>query len=154
MTPLSVLDLLATLPVAAGLDAGDRAKLAAIARLEQLPAGARIFAEGDRADAVYLVVDGRIALDMRVAGGEQVTVLTVGPGELVGWSALIGDTRVASARAVSPVRLVHLPKAELNALCDADHDIGYAVMRLALIEVSRRLEDTRLQLLDVYRSHR
>lgn len=149
-----MLDVLSALPVAADLDPGDRAKLAAIARLEQHPAGARLFVEGEAADGVYLLVDGRVALGLRVAGAPDATVLTVGPGELVGWSALTGEARVTTARALDPIRVIFLPRPELLALCDADHDIGYAVMRLALVEVARRLQDTRMQLLDVYRAHR
>jgi CRP-like cAMP-binding protein len=150
---MSVEDLLATLPVAAGLDAGDRAKLARIATVELHPPGARIYVEGEPADSTGLLVEGRVALSMRVVGRPDVTVLTLGPGELIGWSGLTDEaTRAASVRAVEPVRLIHLPREPLRALCEADHDIGYALMRLALHEVARRLKDTRLQLLDVYRS--
>jgi CRP/FNR family transcriptional regulator, cyclic AMP receptor protein len=152
---MSVEDALAALPVAAGLDAGDRHKLAQIGTIQHYAPGTRILAEGDPAEAVALLIDGRVALALRVPGAPDHTVLTVGSGELIGWSTLTGaPAYAATARALDAVTLILLPRGPLLALCDADHDIGYALMKLALGEVAKRLHDTRLQLLDVYRSGR
>ncbi|MFZ5477372.1 MAG: cyclic nucleotide-binding domain-containing protein [Myxococcota bacterium] len=143
--------ILSGMPLARALSDGDRAKLAGIATLEELHAGATIFREGDDSAAVYLVAEGRISLSMRLPGRPEVTLLTLGPGELAGWSALTGAPLVvATGRAVERVVLIRLPRDSLLALCDQDHDIGYAVIRLAFGEVTRRLQETRLQLLDMF----
>ena len=145
------LDRLSQFPIGASLSSDDRAKLAAIATLESHSLGITLFVEGDPSDSVYVVVEGRIDLTMRRPGRPDATLLTLGPGDLVGWSALTSDARrVASAHVGAPAVLVRLPRAPLLALCEQDHDIGYSVTRLAFAEVGRRLHETRLQLLDMY----
>jgi hypothetical protein len=39
-------------------------------------------------------------------------------------------------------------------MCEEDHDLGYEVFRRFMQVVTERLEATRLQLLDVYDSHK
>lgn len=152
---MTLASILADLPATARLDDGDRAKLAAIATLRDCAPDERIFVEGDPVQASALIAAGRVAIRMRVPGQPDRTVLTVGPGELIGWSALTDHAGYAAgAVALEPTRLVVLPREPLRLLCEADHDIGYVLMRLALGEVARRLHDTRLQLLDLYRSAR
>ena len=139
------------MPLAGALSEGDRAKLARIATLEDRPVGVTIFREGDASAAVYLIAEGLLSLSMRLPGRPEAMLLTLGPGELAGWSALTsGAVVAATGRVVERVVLMRLPRDELLALCEQDHDIGYAVMHLALGEVARRLQETRLQLLDMF----
>jgi len=58
--------------------------------------GAELFRLGDEADRIYLIARGRLRLTMpmQVRGGEQdVLVEERGPGQTVGWSALIPPYR-------------------------------------------------------------
>lgn len=129
----------------------NKGRLAALATVVMVPPGAVLFREGDVSDAVLLVAEGRVALSMRFPGRPEVAMLTVGNGEMLGWSGLKpGARRVASGRVVEAVTLLEFPAAALHALCEADHDVGYALMRFGFEEVSLRLHDTRLQLLDMF----
>lgn len=146
-----IASILSGMPLARALSEDDRAKLAGIGTIEELHAGTTIFREGDASAAVYLVAEGLLSLSMRLPGRPEATLLTLGPGEMAGWSALTSGACVAATgRAVERIVLIRLPRDELLALCDQDHDIGYALMRLALGEVARRLQETRLQLLDIF----
>ena len=145
------LDRLSQFPIGASLSDDDRRKLAAFATLEGHPLGSTLFVEGGPSDSVYILVEGRIDLTMRRPGQPDTTLLSLGPGDLLGWSALTTEARrVASAKVSAAAVLVRLPRAPLLALCEQDHDIGYSVMRLAFGELGRRLYETRLQLLDMY----
>lgn len=147
--------ILAELPATSRLDASDRAKLAAIATLRECAPDERIYAEGEPVRSCALIASGRVAIRMRVPGQPDRTVITLGPGELIGWSALTDQTGYAAAAiAVERSHLVVLDREPLVTLCETDHDIGYVLMRLALDQVARRLHDTRVQLLDLYRSAR
>jgi CRP-like cAMP-binding protein len=95
-------------------------------------------------------VEGRVSLGMRFGGHREVLVLTVGHGDLVGWTALLGGTWTATARVVERATIVRLPGAELAALCEREHDIGYALMKRLFAAMALRLHDTRLQLLDMF----
>ena len=77
--------------------------------------------------------------------------MTVGPGELLGWSPLLEQTRLtASARTMTPVEAIELQGGQLLALCHHDPRFGYVFMRRAALALAKRLNATRMQLLDVF----
>ncbi len=114
MTAADVAGLIARLPAFADLDDAERAAVAAIARVEQVPAGTTLFRESDPADNLRFILEGRILLGMRFGGRGEVIVLSLGPGELLGWTALLGGTWTATARAATHSTLVSLPGAEVS----------------------------------------
>lgn len=147
----SVSQLLRDAGLFADLDDADLAKVAGIASVEDRAAGATIFKEGGRNSNLYFVIAGAAALEMHVPRRGTKRILTIGPGQLLAWSALLGDgTMTASAIAQQDLRLVAIPADPLRKLSDADHDIGYSVMRQTANSLSRRLLATRLQLLDLF----
>jgi CRP/FNR family transcriptional regulator, cyclic AMP receptor protein len=147
VTQLTHLDLAFT----HGLDPGQLDRLAQIATPVQWGAGTIVFREGDRDSLLYVVEDGRIAIEITVPGRGRVTILTVGPGEVFGWSSLFHQgPKTASARAIEPAKAFALDASRLRELCDADSRLGYALTRRLLDVVSERLKATRMQLLDIY----
>jgi CRP-like cAMP-binding protein len=54
------------------------------------------------------------------------------------------------ARALEPVRALAFDGGKLRRLCDADFAFGYDVLKRLLVVVSERLQNTRLQLLDIF----
>ncbi len=145
-----VAGLIARLSAFADLDDAERGALAALARVEQLPAGATAFRESDPADDLRVILAGHLTLSMRVGGHREVSVLSLGPGDILGWTAVLGGSWTATARAVAPSTLLRLRGAELAALCERDHHIGYALTKRLFTAVALRLHDTRLQLLDMF----
>jgi CRP-like cAMP-binding protein len=150
MPPAEVAGLIDGLPAFVDLDAAERAAIADLARVEHVPAGTTLFRESDPADDLRFLVEGRVSLGMRFGGRGEVVILSLGPGELLGWSALLGGSWTATARAVERSTLLRLPGAELSALCEREHDIGYGLMKRLFAAMARRLHDTRLQLLDMF----
>ncbi len=145
-----VAGLIARLPAFADLADRGRAAVAALARVEQVPAGTTLFRESDPADDLRFLLEGHLTLGIRVGGRGEVIVLSLGPGDIVGWTALLGGAWTATARAVAPSALLRLPGAGLAALCERDHDLGYALMKRLFAATALRLHDTRLQLLDMF----
>jgi len=92
-----------------------------------------------------------VALEIHVPGRDPVTFQTVGEGEIVGVSWLVPPYRWSyDARAIAPVRAIRLDANCLRAKCEADHDLGYEMMKRFAPVLIERLHATRLQLLDVY----
>jgi CRP/FNR family transcriptional regulator, cyclic AMP receptor protein len=143
--------LIGNVPLFTELDAGDCQKLANIARRDAKSAGDVLFQEGDLSSELLVILEGSVRLSMSPDTRNEATVLTLGRGELLGWSALFGRDRVASAKAMSASSLLVFDADALSRLCQDDHDIGYAVMKATCEELARRLYDTRLQLIDVFR---
>ena len=126
-------------------------KLAALLTPRDFAAGAVLFDEGTVSPWLYVIVAGEIALEMCVPARGCTRILTLGPGDLLAWSSLLGDGRMtATAIATSPARLLAASATDLKALCDADHEFGFELMRGMAQALARRLTATRLQLLDLY----
>ncbi|HLI40605.1 MAG TPA: cyclic nucleotide-binding domain-containing protein [Streptosporangiaceae bacterium] len=134
----------------AGMDREYLALIAGCARNVVFGDGAFLFREGDPAQAFYLVRDGAVALEV-TAPGRVVTVQTLGAGEMVGFSWLMGPHRWHfDGRAVGRLRAVEMDGACLRAKCEADPRLGFDLMQRFALLASRRLQAARLQILDVY----
>ena len=126
--------------------------LASIASLRDYQAGAIAFREGQKETRVYLIVNGVVALEFCTPGQGCKRFQTVGAGELLGWSPILGLNEVtATARVLEPSRLVVIEARQLAALCEHNPRFGYEFLRRTALALSQRLNATRLQLLDVYR---
>ncbi len=134
-----------------GLPAEQFRSLAAIARHVELPLGDLIFREGDESGQVFLVISGRVSLEICAAGIGCRRILTVGEVELLGWSPLVGNSRLtATARTLAPTRLIAFDARQLLALCEAEPRLGYEFMKRIAAALAARLSATRMQMLDVY----
>lgn len=135
----------------AGLSPEAIARLASIATIRELPPGIELTREGQVTEAVCIVLSGRVALRTLVPERGMITILTVEPGDLVGWSAIVAPYRgTADGITIEPVMLLELPGERLRSLLRADHALAASVYPRVLQAVSRRLAATRLQLLDLF----
>ena len=135
----------------AGLPEAARAQLADLAELTSYPAAAVVIREGARVDSFGVVVDGRLAIRLNVPGRDVVTVLTVEPGDFIGWSALVPPHRATSTIvALEPTTVITFDGSKLRSALDADPQLAAAVLPRVLEAVARRLAATRTQLLDLF----
>ena len=80
---------------------------------------------------------------------------TLGEGDILGWSWLMPPYHWQfHARAVEVTRAIALDGKCLRTKCEQNHDLGYELLKRFCHIIERRLEATRLQLLDVYGSPR
>ena len=160
--PEVVLAELARLPIGEALGRDHLARLARIGRLEHHAPGACLFRKSDPNPELRLVLSGRVSLCLETPGHETLVVGALSRGDLLGWSALqpdLGEPRelgpaIASAVAAKATTCLSFPGKAVRELCDLDHELGYYIMRHALAVVARRLDDTRMQLIDVYGERR
>ena len=109
----------------------DLAATADRAEVVTLEPGQVLFGEGDAADAAFLVVTGRVRVLRRDREGAITQpVAEVGPGELIGERALLGDVpRNATIVAARRTHLARLPRASFEALMLAQPRAMLAVTR-------------------------
>lgn len=122
-------------------------RLAAISEEAEFQSHQQVFQEHDPADQVYLVVSGKLSLAICAPkiGCRQIAQAT--PGELVGWSPLLGRPRLSdTATALVPTKLLRFNGSELLKLCDDDHELGYRFMKNTATVLGERLGATRVQL--------
>lgn len=126
-------------------------EIAATAVHVKFPGGTTIFREGSTDRRLYLLSSGRVALEMLVPGRASVRLLSLGPGDMLAWSALLGEGQMtATAIAVEDTDAVALAAERMLDLCDANPRVGYELMRRMSLALSKRLLATRLQLLDLF----
>ena len=113
--------------------------------------GEVLFREGDEANVFYVIRHGRVALDMFVPARGPVTIETVDPGEVIGWSWLFAPYRWHfDAKALGLVRATVFGAACLREKCEQDPVFGYDLMSRFAQVLIERLQWTRLRLLDMY----
>lgn len=115
------------------------------------PRNTILLTEGDRTDALYLILSGRVKIFVSDAAGKEVVLGTQGPGEFFGEMALDGGPRSASVMTIESSRLAVIPQANARALV-RDHPEFAAHLIEKLIGRIRTLTENfkGLALLDVY----
>ena len=126
--------------------------LSEIGTLRRAKAGEVFFREGDVENYVYVVLEGRVALDIFVPHRGKVRFYTAESWEIFGWSSVTPSVRqrTAGAQAVIDSLVVGFDAKKLYQACEDDHDLGYIIMRRLSNIVASRLMVTRLQLLDMF----
>jgi CRP/FNR family cyclic AMP-dependent transcriptional regulator len=133
------------------LTAEARAALVDLGRVATLPPGYALTREGDPTDHCAIVLEGRVALRMRVPERGMVTILTVEPGDIVGWSAVVPPYRAtSSAITLASTTLALFDGPRLRDELARNKELAAGFYPLVLAAVGRRLEGTRLQLLDLF----
>ncbi|MDX8052168.1 Crp/Fnr family transcriptional regulator [Lentzea sp. BCCO 10_0798] len=149
-TPMTDLD---ALPLFTRLSHTQRAAIAGVSRIENYEPGTRLFEEGGLADQCWVVLTGCVMVDTVVPPRGRITLQSIGPGELVGWSWLVPPYRWHfGATVVSPTRAAVVDTGALRALADEDPALGYQVSLILLDALLNRLQATRIRLLDLYRN--
>jgi len=112
-------------------------KLAVVGKLRRstFEADATICEEGDRADAMYLIVAGEVAALQKMGWGYRL-LRKLGPGDAVGEMALLGDdSRTATLKCITRTECLSLDKDIFRWLLDSDPTFAQS----AALVLSKRL---------------
>ncbi len=92
--------------------------MTAIASHRRFEPGKMIFLEGDVADALHLLVEGRVAVRVATPAGDVATLTVLGPGDCFGEVALLGGyhRRTASIIALEAVETLVVSRREFDEL--------------------------------------
>lgn len=125
---LDRLDLLAHVPIFAGLSRKQLGKILVKLYEKAYAAGETIFQEGDQGKALFIVLEGQVSIYRAAGGGEEI-LANLSEGAYFGELALIDDQpRFATARAEKPSVLLVLYKSEFDHLIDGHSRIAVRVM--------------------------
>ena len=114
-------------------------------------AGTYIFREGEEASQFYLIRQGKEPLEIFAAQHGPITIETIEAGEVLGWSWMFPQNRWNfSGRVFEPIRAIDLDGKCLRDKGEADHDLGYELMKRVAQIMMERLQATRIRLLDIY----
>jgi CRP-like cAMP-binding protein len=130
---------LAGVPLLDGIEQADLEELARLLRRRDVPAGAVLWQQGDEADSMLLVFDGRVSVTLRLPGERAIEVASLGRGEVIGEIPLLdGGERSAGAHASEPTTLLVLSRSDFASLVQRRHPTAYALKRrIAAIACAR-----------------
>jgi CRP-like cAMP-binding protein len=129
------------------LSQGHRNQIATLLRLRECPEGTVLFHEGEESPFIYFVLAGEAHLEIEEPHGETVEVYTAGPGDMLGWSPVLGGRAMtATARTATRCRLAILGADQVQALCKRDPGFAAAFLREVGLILSDRLRHTRVGL--------
>jgi CRP/FNR family transcriptional regulator, dissimilatory nitrate respiration regulator len=119
-------------------------RLAAIAEPVTLAGGDAVFAQGDPADAFFLLTEGRVKVFKSMRDGRTATIRHVRPGETFGESVLYHDVFPSSTAAMDDCRLLRIPTAAFRELVLSEPELGLrllAAMARLMVLLNRRVEE-------------
>jgi len=147
---VSLAGRLATTWFGGGLPPRARERLASIAEIRAFAPGDVLLREGTACDEFAVILSGLLAIQVLVPGQGSVTLLTIEPGDVYGWSAVVSPHRsTSSVVAIEGGEALVFAAEPLRELLNDDVLAATLYPRL-LQAMARRLTATRLQLLDLY----
>ena len=121
------------------------------ASLRTYESGDTIFRQGDPADSLFLMLHGKVALEVEGGDRPPVTIQTIGRGEILGWSWLVRPHRWRlNARVVKMTEVLKLDGGTVRAALEERPSEAYWFLMRLLPVIAERLENTRLQLSEVH----
>ncbi|MDY6875157.1 MAG: cyclic nucleotide-binding domain-containing protein [Chloroflexota bacterium] len=151
---MSIIKLLQRSELFSGLAPEQIEHIAALGQESAYNAGDIVVREGDPSDEMYVVRSGMVEVLISrgkihdVPGPPQLTsIVHLGQGQIFGEMALVDQgSRSATVRCAEDGTILHvIPRQAFWTLCDADHHIGYVVMRNIAFDLSFKLRHRNLQ---------
>ena len=136
-------------PVFSTLSDADLEKVARSALEKQYEAGTTLFQEGDKAEELLVLQEGKVALQTTlpkasVSASRRITVDVITGNEIVGWSAIVEPyVYTLTAVCLQKVKALSLSGTKLRWLLRDNDHIGYEVLKGLIKVVASRLDDTR-----------
>jgi CRP-like cAMP-binding protein len=129
--PLDARTLLQRNSLFRGLPAAVLDRLAALATRRRYESGAIVFLRGDPGDALYAVATGRVRISAGAAGGKEVFLNVMEPGDAFGEIALLdGQARTATATALAPTELIVVRREQFLELLRREPALAMHLIQL------------------------
>ena len=108
--------------------------------------GSVIFQQGDQAEYLYLVIDGKVDMSFKPYDGNPMTISHIDKGGLFGWSAVVGsDTYTSTALAIESVKAFRIHGSDLLKFCQEHPEAGKDILERLADGVSSRWKDAHKQ---------
>ena len=128
---LAIETILARSHLFGSLSARQLRQIAGLATRRSLGAGALVFSQGDRGDALYGVVTGRVRISALGGDGREVFLNDLEPGDTFGEIALLdGAARTATATAIVPSELVLIGREGFLRLLRGEPELSFHLLEL------------------------
>ena len=122
---------------------------------ERFAANEVIFEEDGVAETFYMIVHGKVGLELTNPGGPPLVIQTLRDGEMVGVSWFFPPYRWEwRARALSETSVIAFDAEQVRQQCENQCELERQLLRGIAKAAATRLHASRTQLLDLYGSSR
>ena len=129
-------------------------KLLKVTKRTNFSSGEYIFKEGDYAEYLFAVLNGKVGLELQKNTNTLVMINTITRAYAFGFSALV-DTEnkkyISHAKALTDVNLLKWSVEDLRKLFHKDCEMGYLLMKRIARIAKKRLQVRNAQFLEIYR---
>lgn len=109
-------------------------------------AGQVIFNQGDKADYLYFVLEGKVSIRFNPEDGPVLTVSDLESGDVFGWSSALGSKSYTSSAVCTEEGLfIRLEGEELKNLCKEHPETGILILNRLAGVIAERLRGTHEQ---------
>ena len=142
-----LLEIIAQQPLFKGLSEQCLSLLGSSAMFNEFEVGERILQQSHAANRFYLVLEGKVELEMEAVEQGMIHIQTLGPGDDLGWSWLFPPYYLHfSARAIEPTKAIFFYGTRLRQQCEEDHDFGFEIMKRITAVMLHNLDAIQQQL--------
>jgi CRP-like cAMP-binding protein len=138
---LKVGDLLRQIPLFAGVDEQVLAGLEKATYRKKVDKDARLFFRGDPAQDFYLLLAGKVVIELASPDGRELVINEMQPGDFFGELGLLtGQVRSADAVAQQPSDLLVMPRQAFLHAVDCDPQLARRLLQTTAVRLSRSSE--------------
>jgi CRP-like cAMP-binding protein len=131
MPDLAVEERLKTVPLFQGLRPGELQAVASASVERKVESERFLFQQGDPAERIYLLLEGKLRLSQLTPEGQQVILHYVSPGEAFGVIAVLsGSEYPVTAQAVEPCTVRSWSQAAMRGLMEQNPTISLNAIRI------------------------
>ena len=118
------------------------ATVGAARTITQCPKDYKIFSQGDPAESVFYIQQGRVKLKVKSKQGKEAVIAILGAGEFLGEACLIGQTVcLATAMTIVPSSILRIDKKEMQRVLHEERTFSDLFVPYALSRYIRTQED-------------
>ena len=110
--------------------------------ITQCPKDYKIFSQGDPAESVFYIQQGRVKIKVKSKQGKEAVVAILGAGEFLGEACLIGQTVcLATAITIVPSTILRIDKKEMQRVLHEERMFSDLFIPYLLSRIARTQED-------------
>ena len=135
------LEALRSVPLFASLDDEAATELRSLLSDKRVPPNTRLFRQGDKGDAMYLIESGRVRISIRDDDDEELTLAELAQGDFFGEMSIIdGRQRSADARVIEDAQFAVLSRDAFLSFVRSNPDVALEMLS-ALTDRLRRTDE-------------
>ena len=135
------LEALRSVPLFASLDDGAATELRSLLSEKRVPSNTRLFLQGDKGDAMYLIESGRVRISIRDDDDHELTLAELARGDFFGEMSIIdGRQRSADASVIEDAQFAILSRDVFLSFVRTNPDVALEMLS-ALTDRLRRTDE-------------